>query len=272
VPAKLAPDRSRGVLVPIGGQEELEGQATILKRFIATAGQRPAIVMISALAVGDDSADDLEAALMAHGAGQVRIVALNSRGDGEKRDALDALERADAAYLVGVQPLRMSTLLGGTPLARLLRRRNAEGMMIAGSAAGAAIMAEHMLAGGATGGGSATPRMGGATLAPGLGLSNRVVIDQGGGAADRLGRLLGALALNPFALGLGLDPNTAAFIGADNVFDVVGSGGITVVDPADMGQSNVADAGPSAPISLTNLRVHVLVHGARYDLDFRRPL
>ena len=27
-----------------------------------------------------------------------------------------------------------------------------------------------------------------------------------------------------------------------------------------------------ALISITNLRVHVLVHGSRYDLDFRRPL
>ena len=54
--------------------------------------------------------------------------------------------------------------------------------------------------------------------------------------------------------------------------DVVGQGGITVIDPTDVGHSNVADADPSGPISITNLRVHVLVHGSRYDLDFRRPL
>jgi cyanophycinase len=54
--------------------------------------------------------------------------------------------------------------------------------------------------------------------------------------------------------------------------DVVGHGGITVIDPTDVGHSNVADADPSGPISITNLRMHVLVHGARYDLDFRRPL
>jgi cyanophycinase len=136
-------------------------------------------------------------------------------------------------------------------------------------AAAAPILAEHMLAGGAQG---ATPRMGNVTLAPGLGLSNRLVIDQGGASADRLGRLLGALALNPFALGIGIDADTAAFIGPDNVMDVVGTGGVTVIDPADVGHSNVADADPSGPISITNLRVHVLVHGARYDLDFRRPL
>ena len=36
--------------------------------------------------------------------------------------------------------------------------------------------------------------------------------------------------------------------------------------------SAFADAAASGPISITNLRVHVLVHGARDDLDFRRPL
>ena len=89
---------------------------------------------------------------------------------------------------------------------------------------------------------------------------------------DRLGRLLAALALNPFALGLGLDADTAAFIGPDNVLEVIGSGALTIVDPADIGHSNIADAAPDAPISMLNLRLHVLVHGARYDLDFRRPL
>jgi cyanophycinase len=142
-------------------------------------------------------------------------------------------------------------------------------MAVGAVGAAAPILSEHMLAGGAQG---ATPRMGNVNLAPGLGLSNRLVIDQGGASADRLGRLLGALALNPFALGIGIDADTAALIGPDNVMDVVGTGGITVVDPTDVGHSNVADADPSGPISITNLRVHVLVHGSRYDLDFRRPL
>jgi cyanophycinase len=118
----------------------------------------------------------------------------------------------------------------------------------------------------------ATPRLGGASLAPGLGLTNRVVIDQGGHASDRLGRLLAALALNPFALGLGIDPDTAAVIGPDNALEVVGAGGVTVIDPAEMADSNAADLAPGAPIRITNLRLHALTGGARYDLDFRRSL
>jgi len=269
MPARLAPDKSRGYLIAAGVSVRGTGETGIFKRLVAMLGERASIVMISATPPDDMTPDDIDTRLIANGARQIQRVVMSKRSDGEHPAALAAVERADLVLLVADQPLRLSTLLGGTPLARLLRKRNAEGTTIGGVGAGAAILAEHMLAGSGQG---TTPRMGNVTLAPGLGLSNRVVIDQGGAAADRLGRLLGALALNPFALGLGIDPDTAGFIGPDNVMDVVGHGGITVVDPADVGHSNVADANPSAPISITNLRVHVLVHGSRYDLDFRRPL
>ena len=182
---------------------------------------------------------------------------------------LDLVDHAQLVFLQSQQPLRLSSLLGGTQLARALRRRNAEGMAIAGCGAGAALLCEHMLAHGSEG---ATPRTGGASLAPGLGLTNRVVVDQGGHASDRLGRLLAALALNPFALGLGLDAATAAVIGPDNVLEVIGFGGVTMIDPAEMAESNVADLAPGAPIRITNLRLHALTGGARYDLDFRRTV
>mgnify|MGYP003945918689 CR=1 FL=1 len=269
MPARIAPNQSRGYLIAVGQSIRADAAAGIYKRLFATLGRRPSVALIATGATEDIAPEEFDSQLLAHGAGQVRRATLATRGDAEQRGTLGAVEAADLVLLCADQPLRLSTLIGGTPLARLLRKRNAEGAAIGGIGAGGAILSEHMLAGGAHG---PTPRMGSITLAPGLGLTNRLVIDQGGASADRLGRLLAALALNPFALGIGIDPDTAAFIGADNVMDVVGQGGITVIDPTDVGHSNVADADPSGPISITNLRMHVLVHGARYDLDFRRPL
>lgn len=269
MPARLAPDQSRGYLVAIGTAVRNAGETGIFKRIIGVIGERANIALIIATAPDDSTADDIDTRLMRNGANQIHRIHLNKRADCDQPSVAATIEQADLALLCADQPLRLSTVLGGTSLARLLRRRNAEGMAVGGVGAAAPMLAEHMLAGGAQG---PTPRMGNVTLAPGLGLSNRLVIDQGGASADRLGRLLGALALNPFALGIGIDADTAALIGPDNVMDVVGQGGITVVDPTDVGHSNVADADPSGPISITNLRVHVLVHGSRYDLDFRRPL
>jgi cyanophycinase len=268
MPAKLAPDRHRGLIVACGDLDANERGAQLLARVLALIGAQPRVVVIGASDDADAEAE-LESITYAAGAGDVRRTLLRARTDCEQRALLDAVDHAQLVVLLSDQPLRLSTLVGGTALARAIRRRNADGMAVAGCGGAAALLCEHMLTHGAEG---ATPRSGGASFAPGLGLTNRVVIDQGGHASDRLGRLLAALALNPFALGLGLDAATAAVIGPDNVLEVLGGGGVTVIDPAEMAQSNVADVAPGAPIRITNLRLHALTGGARYDLDFRRTV
>jgi cyanophycinase len=269
MPAKLAPDRNRGLIVASGDIGTDERSAQLLGRLLALLAPQPRVVVLGAIGGSDDADVDIEPTLYAAGAGEVRRSIVRNRADSDQRTLLDAIDHAQLTVLTSDQPLRLSTLIGGTQLARAIRRRNAEGMAVLGAGAGAALLCEHMLTHGTEG---ATPRSGGATFAPGLGLSNRVVIDQGGHESDRLGRLLAALALNPFALGLGLDVATAAVIGPDNVLEVIGGGGVTIIDPAEMTDSNIADLAPGAPIRITNLRLHALTGGARYDLDFRRAL
>jgi cyanophycinase len=269
MPAKLAPDRNRGLIVASGDIGSDERSAQLLVRLLALLAPQPRVIVLGAIEGADEPDVDIESALYAAGAGEIRRSIVRNRADGDARALLDAVDHAQLVVLTTNQPLRLSTLIGGTQLARAIRRRNAEGMAVLGSGAGAALLCEHMLT---HGGAGATPRSGGAAFAPGLGLTNRVVIDQGGHASDRLGRLLAALALNPFALGLGLDTATAAVIGPDNVLEVIGGGGVTVIDPAEMSDSNIADLAPGAPIRITNLRLHALTGGARYDLDFRRTV
>ena len=162
------------------------------------------------------------------------------REDAELPELLEILDHADGIFLTGGNQLRLSTLIGGTSMAKALRRRNAEGAHIAGTSAGAAFLCEHMIAFGKEG---ASPRAKIVTLAPGLGLTNRVIIDQHFRQRDRLGRLLTALAYNPFAIGIGLDENTAAFIGPDDVLEVVGGGALTIVDPSGL-EFSLDGAGP----------------------------
>ena len=108
------------------------------------------------------------------------------------------------------------------------------------------------------------------TLVPGLGLTNRVVIDQHFRQRDRLGRLLTALAYNPFAIGLGLDENTAAFLDADNVLEVMGSGAVTVVDAAEVEYTSIDAAKAGEPVTILGARVHVLTAGGIFDLETRK--
>lgn len=268
MPAKLAPERTRGVIIACGDLPPAERATVLFSRLFACVGPLPRAVLLSAREPDDDDDAEPVAPLIAGALGELGAHALRQRADADRRELLDRIEHLDLVVLTGSQPLRLSTLIGGTALARLLRRRNAEGMAIAGIGAAAAVLCEHMLAGGIDG---PTPRVGGATLAPGLGLTNRMIIDQGGHASRRVGRLLSALALNPFALGLGLDPGAAVAVGPDNVLDVIG-GGATMIDPSGIDTQAVPDLTPGASIRIADLRVHALGGGTRYDLDFRREV
>jgi cyanophycinase len=106
-------------------------------------------------------------------------------------------------------------------------------------------------------------------MAPGIGLTNAFIIDQHFRQRDRLGRLLTALAYNPFAVGLGLDEDTAAFIKPGDELEVVGSGGITLIDPSDLKYSSMDKARRGEPVSLIGVKLHILVAGGRFEIASR---
>ena len=266
-PAKVAAGAHRGCIVPVGGAEDKIGDTAILKRVLDLAGGlRARIVIIPTASRAEDTGRRYEALFRELGAADARAVDIDTRADTENAATLDAIAKADAIWLTGGNQLRLSTVLGGTPVAKLLRQRNAQGATIAGTSAGAAFLCEHMIAFGEEG---TSPRAGQVTLAPGLGLTNRVILDQHFRQRDRLGRLLTALSYNPFPVGFGLDEDTAAVIHADNTVDVVGSGAITVVDTSEVGFTSMDLAAEHDPVCLIGIRLHILVQGARYDLNAR---
>jgi cyanophycinase len=268
VPAKVSPDTQRGWIVPVGGAEEKEGRAEVLRRFVTVSGGVEArIAIIPTASSLEDTGRRYETIFRELGAKETTVLNFKSRGDCEKLDWLAQLDRSTAIFLTGGNQLRISTVIGGTPVAKAIRRLNANGVTVGGTSAGAAILSEHMIA---FGGEGATPRAGQATLAPGFGMTNRVIIDQHFRQRDRLGRLLSALSYNPFAVGLGLDEDTAAFIDPDDVVHVVGAGSITIVDTSAIEHSSIASDEQGAPICITGVRVHIITAGGTFNLHTRR--
>ncbi len=203
------------------------------------------------------------------GAARVTALDFDTRRDCFEKGRLERMAQARGIFFTGGNQLRLTTILGGTPVAKLARSLNALGVHTAGTSAGASFLSEHMIAFGEEG---AVPTLGCVSLAPGLGLTNRFIIDQHFRQRDRLGRLLSALAFNPFSVGLGLDEDTAAFIGPDNLLEVEGKGGITVVDAANIQYSGLDDTDPGQPICMLGLTVHILVAGASFNLQHPRGL
>ena len=96
-----------------------------------------------------------------------------------------------------------------------------------------------------------------------------MVVDQHFRQRDRIGRLLTALAFNPFAVGIGVDEDTAAFVGPDYALEVVGSGAVTVLDPSGLSHSSMAETPKGKPICLIGIQLHVLIDGATYNIKTR---
>jgi cyanophycinase len=267
MPSRVPEGHSRGWIVPIGGAENKENDRHILERFVRVSGGEEAdIVVIPTASRVHETGTRYEQVFKDLGAARVTVMDFDTRRDCREPGRLQRIEEASGIFFTGGNQLRLTTLLGGTEVARLIRARNAHGVTVGGTSAGASILCEHMIAGGDEG---SAMIAGSVRLAPGLGLTNRFIIDQHFRERDRLGRLLTALAYNPFAVGIGLDEDTAALIGPDEVLEVEGTGGVTVVDPSEVNFSSIAAAEEGQPVCMLGLRLHVLVAGATFDLNTR---
>jgi cyanophycinase len=268
MPSRTPEGETRGWIVPIGGAENKENDPHILERFVRVSGGDAAnIVVIPTASRMHETGPRYERLFTDLGAAHVASMDFDTRRDCQEPGRLRRLEEATGIFFTGGNQLRLTTLLGGTPVAKLIRARNARGVAVGGTSAGASILSEHMIAFGDEG---SAVISGSVRLAPGLGLTNRFIIDQHFRERDRLGRLITALAYNPFAIGIGLDEDTAAFVGPDETIEVEGSGGVTVVDAADVSYSSISEVSEGQPVCILGLRLHVLTAGATFNLHTRQ--
>jgi cyanophycinase len=190
---------------------------------------------------------------------------LTTRGQANGEDALAVLTDATGVFFTGGDQRRIAGVLGGTRCDQLLQTRVDEGeLVLAGTSAGAAMMAGTMIVGGDRPGVTAAS----VETGPGLEFLPGVLIDMHFGERGRLNRLLSAVALYPHELGLGIDEDTAILVEGDR-FEVIGSGAVTVIDAGLADRiSTPADGGA---IALTNARIHVLPAGCTFELTGRCP-
>ena len=268
MPSKPVNGEQRGWIIPIGGAEDKDANPSILQRFVELCGGSEAdIVVIPTASRLKDTGPRYEELFRGMGVAQVEVLDFDTRRDCQEEGRLARLARASGIFFTGGNQLRLSTILGGTHVARTIRLRNAQGVTVAGTSAGAGFLSEHMIAFGSEG---SSPRASSVRLAPGLGLTNRFVIDQHFRQRDRLGRLTAALAYYPFAIGIGLDEDTAEFLSPDDTLEVEGSGAVTVVDAHDLQFSSMAHADEDDPVCMLGLGVHILIAGATFNLHTRR--
>jgi len=265
------PSAATGTLMMIGGAEDKVGNRTILRRFVELAGGNDASVAIIATAseIYELVSRTYDRIFTELGVRDVHVLKLYSRDQCSDEQCLAPLADARGVFLTGGNQLKLMTILGGTPAATRLRRAYRRGCVVAGTSAGASAVCQHMMAYGMSG---ITPRKAMMHFAPGLGLINRLLVDQHFGARGRTGRLVTALAHNPFLLGVGLDEDTAIEVAPDRIMTVLGRGSVTIVDGAHMTYNDIYRLPDNAPLTIHHMRFHLLTHGYQFDITNREPI
>lgn len=261
---------NRGPLIAIGGAEDKVGDRAILRLVVERAGGRDARIAIfpTASSIPNEMAPLYEKIFRSFGA-QADAVWVEQRSDAEDPKKLAQVRDATAIFFTGGAQGRIVTLIGGTPMAQAVRRAYRAGAVVAGTSAGASVICDHMIAQGRK---SYAPRRANITMAPGLGLTKRLVIDQHFAQRHRIGRLFTAVALNPFLLGVGIDEDTAIVLSPSHQLQVFGAGTVTVIDGSKILYTDIHEIeSESEPAALLGVQVHVLTHGCTFDIDARKP-
>ena len=254
-----------GRLFIIGGGEDRCCGAGVLERFIELSGGEQARITLVTTATGmpDEVHAEYEQVFRKLGVDSTTELRLRGRADADSDLAESVLRDATGVFFSGGDQSRIRALVGSRTN-DILSERLGDGLVVAGTSAGATALGRTMILGGQRADVSAAA----VRTAPGLGLLGCVLIDMHFAERGRLPRLLAAVALAPDHIGVGIDENTAVLVEGSR-FEVMGSGVATVVDPDR--STVVHPAGDYDPITLFDVRVHLMPAGCLFDLGRRVP-
>lgn len=261
----------RGNLIIIGGAEDKKGEKNILKEVCSKIDKEKDELVIATIAtdlpkeVGAEYRNIFERL----GVRNINILDIQEREDAHEIHNIEMMEKASLVFFTGGDQLKITSLLGGTPLFRAIHESHEKGCVFVGTSAGASVVSDTMII---TGDDEESPKKCTLKMAPGLGLINNVVIDQHFAQRGRIGRLLVAIAENPESLGIGIDEDTAIMVNDKGEFQVIGSGAVYIIDGSPITYTNVSEQYPDEILSMFDIKMHVLKNGDKFNLNIRQPI
>jgi cyanophycinase len=194
----------------------------------------------------------------------VHVLDIRSREQANAPDTLERVRNADVVMFSGGDQLRLTAIFGGTEFLRIIKTRyREEDFIFAGTSAGAAAASSNMIYRGSS---SEALIKGEIQITGGLGLIDDVIVDTHFVQRGRIGRLFYAVATNPGMLGIGLGEDAGLLITEGVTLEAIGSGLTILVDGRYISQTNIYDVEIGSPVSIDNLKVHVMSIFDKYDL------
>lgn len=265
------PARAARLLVIGGAEDPDEDDMRILPKLVEMAGGKNAriIVCSSPSESPEEKVDTYGKLFEKIGVAEVIGAPITDRHQAEDPELLEAVERATAVFFTGGDQLRLTALIAGTKFCETIRARlYGDGLVVAGTSAGAAAMSSVMLIAGSNNG---TVRRDDVSLAPGLGYWRDTVVDTHFNQRGRVSRLMTIFAHNPNVLGIGIDENTAIDLVPGDRFTVIGEG-VVMVFNGRVTHTNAPDAKDDETLAITDAALHTLPDGYGFNLRTKRPI
>ncbi|MEO0457154.1 MAG: cyanophycinase [Cyanobacteria bacterium P01_A01_bin.114] len=260
--------QQRGKLIIIGGAEDRYDDCLILREFLRCAGGVNARIAVLTAATSEprEAGETYIEVFERLGVEDVTVVNTRDRDEADTVEVLDAIATATGVFFTGGDQARIVETIKDTLLEDILHKCHSEGMVVAGTSAGAAAIPDVMIVEGDS---QTHARLDTVEMGPGLGFLSGIVVDQHFAQRGRLGRLLAATLQCPTALGFGIDEDTALIVEGNNL-EVIGSGAVTIVDESETSYSNLDTILKGEAFAVCGVKLHVLPAGHGFDLSTRQ--
>ncbi|MCI9303687.1 cyanophycinase [Clostridium sp.] len=263
-------EKVSGNLIIIGGAEDKKGDKEILKRVAKYIDPKNEKLIIATIATQypEKSYENYKNIFSNLGVENIDKLDISNREEAFKKENIDLINDASSLFFTGGDQLRITSMIGGTPVYDAIKNLCINGGLIAGTSAGASVMSDTMIVEGED---DESPHKCTLKMSPGLGLVNNIIIDQHFAQRGRIGRLLTAIAQNPEVLGIGIDEDTAIVVSDKGTAEVIGSGAVYFIDGSSISYSNVSEQYSDEILSIFNVKIHVLKEGNRFNLLDKVP-
>lgn len=253
----------KGYLIIIGGAEDRHQEKYVLANVVKLSKASRIAVIPSASAYAGGLGDDYLNAFIDLGVQEVKVLDIRTANEADNPEYFAIIDHSDLVFFTGGDQVRLFDIMGHSELLNRIKERHLyNGLSIAGTSAGAAIVSDPMIYDGNQYG----LYKGSVHFSSGFGLLPGITVDTHFVARGRIGRLTQFLCTGISQRGIGLGENTGLFIAPDMTAMVFGSGMVTVVSTENVRFSNFNDIHEGMPISIQGIDTGFLQDGCGFDL------
>lgn len=250
-------------LILIGGAEDKTDKLEILSKVAAVAHYKNIVLIPTASAYPHEAEVNYARAFEKLNVENFKSLDIRYPEECDKSEYLEAIEQANLLFFSGGDQVKLVETLNNSQLLKRIKELYFDNkLIVAGTSAGAASASENMLFDGDYHGFI----KGEVKHTKGFGFVDEMVIDTHFLNRERIPRLLQMLVMGAENKAIGLDEDTAIFIDRNNIFEVLGSGMVTLLNVDEITYNDFHEIRENQAYNVNNVKIGFLSRGARFNL------